>query len=755
MTTGERWAESLRTKLNAAFRLELRSYEGSRPTASLPLSAWGSADASEEPIAFAGATWRTRVEVLPVPGEEATDVRVAVRAEAGSAGQVAVAAGFELSGWTRDAYVLIPGAVYNGNRYRSREAGYPPIFELPEDLSPDIPVTITDVPRLNDGAGPSRLEQTSEDAATPGIGAYLPELGQGLWLLTGQQTEAGPIGLTVEEDESRSQGRIMLSLPSMREDGRKGDRAPDWGPGDEAELRFRVYAFPCAEPQGLFNRLADIRKAVVGSPEEAGRAGDLPMSAACDILERKFNRDNWEPGRGYYAVGVRDNRYQDWQPGWVGGGMSTLPLSMLGSALSRERARSTLDYLFSRQAPSGLFHGVEHEGVSYGDGFHRVDSPRWHLVRKSADALYFAMKQIELAERQDGREAPAHWLAGARAAADAFVRLWRTYGQFGQFADVDTGELLVGGSTGPAIASAGLALAAVRFREPAYLRIAEEAAVRYDEGDARRCVTTGGPGEILQCPDSESAFGLLESFVALYEATGGSGWAERAARLAKQCMSWVVSYDYRWPPGSEFGRLGIRSKGSVIANVQNKHSAPGICTLSGDALLKLYRATGDESFLELLEDIARGLPQYLSRADRPVRSWDPGKPELPEGWMCERVNLSDWEGRDKIGEVFRGTCWCETSLMLTIAEVPGLYVQPDTGVYRVFDALEAEVLAHDAESGALTLQLRNPTAYAARTTVLAETSSRAGTQPLGPLPLWGCGTIALAPGETTVMTWQA
>ena len=49
-------------------------------------------------------------------------------------------------------------------------------------------------------------------------------------------------------------------------------------------------------------------------------------------------------------------------------------------------------------------------------------------------------------------------------------------------------------------------------------------ATRLDECDGRAGITVGGPGEILKCADSESAFALLDSFVVLYEYVSGAQW---------------------------------------------------------------------------------------------------------------------------------------------------------------------------------------------------------------------------------------
>ena len=51
----------------------------------------------------------------------------------------------------------------------------------------------------------------------------------------------------------------------------------------------------------------------------------------------------------------------------------------------------------------------------------------------------------------------------------------------------------------------------------------------------------------------------------------------------------------------------------------------------------------------------------------------------PIGRMNERVNLSDWEGKNNVGEVPLGSCWPEVSVMLTYFELPAVYVRKDTG----------------------------------------------------------------------------
>ncbi|OBZ18026.1 hypothetical protein A8L34_00070 [Bacillus sp. FJAT-27264] len=655
---------------------------------------------------------------------------------------------FTFENWSQGNQVLLPGSVYAGNRFQARELPYPPIFKDQHDLRKDLPVTVTNIARLNIGPGESRLYRDTHDLATPAVGIYFPSADVGIWLLVEHNFPEGAIRIVLTENEDRSKAVLSLQIPMKRPtDVESVEALSDF---NAQEMRLQAHVFHCKSVTDWLARFAPIRKSI---SKEQDVPSLIPFSAAWEILETKYNLMNWEEHEKYYSVGLRENHFQDWQCGWVGGGITTYPLLVSGNGTSKERAKDTIDFMFRTQAESGLFHGIYSQGNYPGDGFDREDASRWHLVRKSGDVLYFTMKQIMLLEQQ-GEEVPTSWKEGTRRLADAFAQIWDHNRQFGQFLDVHTGEIIVGGSTSGAIIPAGLMLAASYWQDDWYANIAREAAQLYVERDLWAGVTTGGPGEILQCPDSESAFALLESLVVLYEFTGEKEWLETARQAAYLCMTWCVSYDFQWPDYTEFGRLGMKTTGTVLANAQNQHSAPGICTLSGDSLLKLFRATGDVLFLELLRDIARTIPQYLSRQDRPIESWDEDGSILPPGFVNERVNLSAWEGRDKVGGVFNGSCWSETALMLTIIEIPGLYVQPDTGVYMAFDHIRVELFSED-HGGEMTLRLWNETDFTATISVLSETKQESG-RPLGSIHNIGSlPSLMFASGESRLVRFSA
>ena len=580
-------------------------------------------------------------------------------------------------------YVLFPACCYKGNQFDVLKKDYPPMFSR-EEGSPDMPVTITDVPRLNkDGSG--IIELTTGDVSVPCIGLYLPRENKGILLHTVQQVRGINLGLCYEK------GKMMIRWPFYREVAYRWphmkpsrDQLRVFSQGETVEIPYRYEEFDCCSMEQFYRVFFERRK-VMGMPDDLPPI--LPFEKQFEIQRDKFNYLNWYDVGGFYGHNTKNtDPGAAWQPGWCGGCLSSYGLLVRGGELEQQRAIATLRHAYRSQRACGFLpDATDANGKEVYRGFGGEETAYCHLIRESGDVLYYTFKHFDVL-RQRGVEIPGDVEAGARRLADAFVSLWDRYGQFGQFVDIETGDLAAGGSTAGAVASAGLCRAYDHFGNERYLEVAKAAAQLYYDRDAAQGYTTGGPGEILQCPDSESCAGLLESLVVLYETTKEDHWLEKAKHLAHMCASWTVAYNYVFPAGSEFARLDMKTIGAVWANAQNKHGAPGICTHSGDSLYKLYRYTGDELYRELFEEIVLTVSQYMSTDERPIYSWDVPKdasllnddsitapPEkLLPGYICERVNLSDWESWRCVGGVFNGSCWCESTNLLILADCTDL-----------------------------------------------------------------------------------
>ncbi len=696
-----------------------------------------------------GAGWRIGLKLDPLADHpSAWDVTLDIECVAGGAQAVSVLLEFEIPQWSSERHVLLPGAAYNGNRFISRRIPYSPKLHFGADIGPDVGMIVSDVPRLEIGDGPSVLHDRSGSMATPAVAVHDPLGKRGLWLLARQGNAHGDYGFRIEEGRGRKKAWIGLQSPVVREGviyqicnlGTPSDDVPaDFATGDTLRIECRLVADGCEDVQGLHDGLCRWRKAL---HPPALRPRALSLGCCFEIQQEKFNRMNFVPEHGYYSVGLRENYMQDWQIGWTGGMISTLPLLLLGREETRANVLRNFDWLFPAGiSPAGLFWDSCRNGTEWiGGDLRKAHTHHWHLIRKSGDAVFYIVRQFRIMEAL-GIAVKDAWRDGTRRVANTLADLWEREGQFGQFVDALDGRVIVGGSSSGAIIPAALVHAAACFGDDRLLRVAIESAHHFHQHFTSRGIACGGPGDALQNPDSESAYALVESYVAVWEATGDDKWLVRAGEAARQLASWVVAYDYGFPADSMFGRAGIRSTGAVYANTQNKHAAPGLCTSSGLALFKLFRAAGDVFAAELLGDIARGLPQYLSTPRLPLG-------DSPAGFMCERVNLTDWEGKERIGETWGMSTWAETSLMLTAAEIPGIYVRPDDGTLLVFDQIDAEIA--DATDAGIRLRLHNPTPEEARVRIMRENRRNA----LSPLPdsaLLAWPVEILAPGETRML----
>jgi hypothetical protein len=631
------------------------------------------------------ATWNCDMIKNNSPNDF-TDLSYTFQITSGTTQSAGVAINFLFDEWSPDNYIILPAAVYNGNRFDVLKYKYPPLFKK-EEYKVIMPITITDVPRLNKYKGESRIDLNTGDLTTPSIGIYFPKTKKGIWILTEQATELGNSSLSLTESDDRTKAEFKISAPCIREKiysmaklTESNETGVKWKHGDIATIRFKIFIFENVNsPAELNNHFPAIRK-TYGTTTYVNQ---LPFSKGFEIMENQQNQECWDEKNSYYTLGG-DGWNTKWQLGWVGGCMVTYPLSLIGQPISQERSFQNYDKIITQsQAESGFYYSCSN-GIDWcSDCFYEPHPDNLLLLRKNSDALYYFYKYC-LAQKaiNPGWQMPEAWKEPLKKFTGAFVTLWKRYGQFGQHIDIKTGEIRIGGTNSAVMAIGGLALASQFEKRADLLKVAKEAGMYYYENFIRKGISCGGPGEILQNNDAESAFAMLESLVVLYEVTGEKIWLKFAEDAAALSATWMVSYDYRFPENSLFGELDIRTSGAVWANVQNKHGGPGICTASGDCLLKLYRATGNKLYIQMLNDVAHNLMQYISREDRPISK------QLP-GWINERVNLSDWEGKKQIGGIFYGNTWAQVSAMLTVAEIPGIYVNMSKKEIYVFDHVEA------------------------------------------------------------------
>ena len=720
--------DQLLKTLNGKMRLVVCSYDGSNLVRCLPFVN-GKLHLSESNGNI--SDWSFKLQSSRVPGEnDATDLSITFKITAGKAISSGIAAAFDFSGWSPENYILAPAAVYNANRYRVLPVQYPPYIYEPKDKPLDMPVTITNVLHLNKDFSPGKIEILTGSCSTPLLSFYNPVKKRGWIMLTTQGTQFGNSGLIIEEDLSAKRATFVLSAPGVREARyvmtgftKSTDQAADFKANDQVELKMRIYNFSAGNLQEFYDKVFTIRKALSGPTVYRNVA---PFSAINDIILDHHDKTKYyeDDKYGYICSGPKgDQPYWHLQAGWAGVPVYSFPQVIQPTPERLRRISKSFDVLKIMQGTSGLTRGIFMKGEFYGDNFKEKEKNRnIAMVRRSGEMLFFGIQTLELLKRE-GKEAviKPEWIEMFRKEAEGIVKIWKDYGQFGQFIDAETGKMDVNGSTAGAVCISGLAIASVYFNNPQYLKIAELAGNFYYNRDLSKGYAGGGPAEILQCQDSESAYDITEAYTTLFELTRNPVWLKYARDAAALFSTWTISYDYKFPEGSVMHRIDAKSTGAVWASIQNAHGAPGIYILSGNFLLRLYRTTGDKRYMELLKDIAHNVVQYTTTETNPV------VPKAAPGSVTERVNLSDWEGKENIGGSIpdgdSNMAW-EVVTSLTITQNPGIYLRLDTGNLFVLDNVNAVITKRDKNK--ITLRITNPTAYDARISLFSEDSVMSG-----------------------------
>lgn len=657
--------------------------------------------------------------------------------------QVGVAVAYDRYDWSTNNYVMVPASLYNANRQRIVHRPYATGLDKSDYYRKDLPLSSNPIPQFSpDPKATSRFEVLVCNAASPIIGFLERARHSATLLLTDQGIVRGDAvrdhGLIGEESADRGLATFVISAPGVRETkpqfigfSRSGDRGIAVKQGETLSLRVTEHTFPCADVPAFMEAFMRMRKRHTAT---AGVRDFLPMSEvrrrSHAHIESRFHRG--EKGQYYCPENATWMSY-----GWIGGLMNTYPMLALGDEAHLRRVASTFDFalLSEGQGKSGYFHdtlGADGKPFARGADAHM---PGVGLVRKNADTLYWMVKQFQLLNAM-GHPVKPEWEAAVKRLADAFVRTWEKQGTWGNYINVESGDVALHNTTSGAMAPAGLALAAAYYKNPAYLATAKAAAKAHYDAFVRDGFTSGGCGDILQNADSETAIALATALMTLHEVTGEAVYLTQCAAVANYAASWVCSFAYRLPTGAPLAKLGANMTGVVWASTQNKHSAPGFCTQSADVYFKLYRLTGNPLYAELLRDVIHGHAEGSQ----------------PNGKITERLGYCDIEFRgDRMEGGWQGTGWNETNGAMMALEIPGIYLRTDLGTCYVFDHVAADIVKR--EHGKTTLRITNPTAFPATVTLFAE-DAEAAQRPLGDNAFlrWQNTTVTLEPGATTEVT---
>lgn len=457
---------------------------------------------------------------VKLSGEESIDLKYTFQIRKGNLASAGVAVAFDFFNWNIQNYILVPAMIYGGNRFRILPIQYPPYIHNAADRPLDMPVTTTDILHLNEDGSHAKVEMTTGNMATPMFSFFKPATKTGLIILTNQQSGFGNNGMFIEEDADRlaknKKISFIVSAPGVREQryvmcGRapSGDKAADWKPGAMVSLQFKIFYFKAGNLMEFYKKVFEKRKALSG---QNVFSNTTPYSVAAGLILQHFDKNKWLENDSvamYNNHPNSDNPY-NYQIGWNGIPVITYPMVI---DLTPERLRRVLlsfHHVYDKsQGKSGLFYAVNMNGKIYGDPHGKMaERPTIAMTRRSMDVLYFGLQSFDLLKKYGYADSikPA-WDMAMRRCADGLVNVWKKYGQFGQFIDVDNLKMDINGSTAGCAAGAGLALASKYFHNPEYLKVSEEATDLYFNRDFMNGYAGGGAGRNFAISRQRNALG--------------------------------------------------------------------------------------------------------------------------------------------------------------------------------------------------------------------------------------------------------
>ena len=718
-------------------------------------------------FSFAGAAWEAHLLCQQDESTGHHDLRATFTVTSGQADNVSLGLGVTVSGWLGDDFICVPGSVYGANRVKQIKMVYPP-FLPSEYWREDVPIITTEIPGLSQTRSRSKMNLLAGEMATPSVGLWDRENDRSTWLLTEQRSAWGNNGITIAEDQDERSLSCSVMTPCVRENvcfiG--SSTVPSWDSGarakagDEASLRLNIYADDCrAFVPDFYEQYSRIRRDLCGEPDLTEH--QLPFSAAWKLHEEDYNNRKWSEEHGYWHAGFPPNIVpaEHWMAGWGGGLLVSYAMLCKGSELSARRALRNLAFFFSEggQSEKGIFY-AQSDGKRWGGDDFIVNNPPlgstdWIYVWRCGDYLYNAIKHFTLlGKRGQGHLVKREWKEAIKRCADALCTIWDRNGQLGQYINPNTLEIHIGNSVAASLIPAALTVIADYYDDPKYLHHAERMLQSMYERFCQEGYTHGGALETLCTPDGGTGTNLVESLVAVYEATGDETWLTRAHDFGYYAISWFYGYDFGFPEGSTHGKLGTRTTGSLLTSPQNRCSTPNIYVLSGDMFWKLYRYTQNPIFMKTIQECVHNAQQYVSRPDRPITTLRGGA--LGTGSIHECIQTGEWSG--PTGEIpydFPDS-WPESVNMASIAELPGIYVIRDRAEMFVLDHVDVTMTRRPDQS--IALAIHNPTRFDAEVSVYAETSEEM-SRVLGMHAMRDCPTVTVPSGAEVVheLEWAA
>jgi hypothetical protein len=552
-------------------------------------------------------------------------------------------------------YTLIPGAYYDGNYHE--KINDIPRLHMPEHSQFRISVSALSVPSV--------LFWNGEKS---GFNYYISPRSAAGWNGIALDGEKETVTLCVPagDDYKYSGGECVAQK-----------REPySWENGDVLSVCFSVDKFTCENVPDIFHYLWEKGRRLKKYPAENHPRFDA--QEAIELVRNWMFRKHFIRGKHSEPMFLNaftdidaENEAPSWSEwnimiGWCSGSMTALPFLKFGGDY-RKAALEYLDFITTDGfAPSGVKLPI-FDSEKWIDPKSENGEAGYRHCRFYCDYLYYLGRAISF-EKSNGFCHP-QWETVFESGMDILTDLWEREHDFGLYWNIDNAQVTLDrkGSCAGAFALLAMTEGARHYPENLKLR---KALTEATEEYVNRCVFTGhcngGPNDIFESDDSESAAALSDALVQQYKLFGTSELKNCAIKAAELFASWVLCYKAPFPGGTTLE--GINVCGGVIANVQNRHVGPGICTNSARFLYDLGKITGDNRWIELYHQVRSAAINCICRYDGEFFGSSFKEP-FAAGMVSEQINVTDVLGAS--GNTWRvSASWPATDILLSWFDEP-------------------------------------------------------------------------------------
>ena len=552
-------------------------------------------------------------------------------------------------------FTLIPGIYYDGNFFDYQKNI--PVLHLPEN------------PRF----------AASFSAATFPI-VLAKDGNRGYHYAVSPTSLAGWNGVELDAEK----GALTLYVPAREDHFYLHTRFSDfdrpshtWQPGEVVCLRFSRREFGCETVSDLLSyhwetairseRYPAFNRPKLPETEAAAMVRDWVFRKHCVITDwgepmilNAFTdiEEEW-PHEGWAEWNI--------MIGWCCGTMTALPLLKFGGEY-RAFAVKFIDFLSTHgDAPSGVKYSV-YDGQSWMTPEHPEYHPGYNHCRFYCDYLYYLGRAIRFEKETFGVQHPS-WEADFEKGLGILTELWEREQDFGLYWNAEGETVTLQRSGTCAGAFALLAMAEGCRQYPSNDRLARcfrQACRSYYEKFVLTGRSYAGPIDIWEADDSESIAALTDALVQQYQLFGEEEHLTWAVDGAKLFATWCVNYQPSFPGGSTLE--GINVCGGVLANVQNRHIGPGICTNSARFVYDLGQLTGDSRWTDLYFRIKAAAINCTSTYDGEFcgNTFDQN---FARGMLSEQINMTN--SLNAAGETWRvSASWPSTAVLLGWFDTP-------------------------------------------------------------------------------------